>query len=601
MAQGFTPSSMYRENFSAQSPGPIRQPPMLHRQPSRNFEPMRSQPEIGSVYPNEDHMGRYETPSLDRFGNPTMNLGRLPHFGMGFENLGSHTFNGNPGPFDNGFDNTMGLNGASYSSRSMRPPQQARGDIRSVWGSSPQQIQQTSMRGGFGRSEGFASNNPIEDQLIPTAIVIKNIPFALKKEELQGHMNWLNLPIPYAFNYHFDNGVFRGLAFANFTSAADTEDVINKLDGYNIEGRRLKVEYKKMLPQEERERIERMKREKRGQLEEQHRPMNANQLRNQASMSSMASAYGTRVTPSPGPQLSSKTEFHLDYNDPVTRNFFQALAKFLADPTKDHQTFYRLSAPDRRKLHAVAHEMGLHHHSEGIAEDRHTIITKVQEDNPQELSFFDMTNGQDGNRKTLIRAATMEFERNDNSLRPQYSLGQLGDNLQAFGSARDKDLQRSKSHAELQRGFTPSPVPSNAGSFTSALQNNAARYQQLDGAGPLYGLPSLTHASSNNGLGSRDDFLSKSFSNMNLTNHTIGGSPRRRQEPFSSFANDLQPPIATAPIGSNRTTSTNDRNPSRQPQGPPVDGGQGFERRNGQGRGSDELRRDMKGTIRADS
>jgi hypothetical protein len=39
-------------------------------------------------------------------------------------------------------------------------------------------------------------------------------------------MTELNLPLPYAFNYHFDNGVFRGLAFANFTSAEEHRAVL---------------------------------------------------------------------------------------------------------------------------------------------------------------------------------------------------------------------------------------------------------------------------------------------------------------------------------------------------------------------------------------
>lgn len=110
-----------------------------------------------------------------------------------------------------------------------------------------------------------------DDELIPTAIVIKNIPFAIKKEQLLDVMTKLNLPLPYAFNYHFDNGVFRGLAFANFTSTDETLLVVNQLNGREIGGRKLRVEYKKMLPLQERERIEREKREKRGQLEEQHR------------------------------------------------------------------------------------------------------------------------------------------------------------------------------------------------------------------------------------------------------------------------------------------------------------------------------------------
>lgn len=109
------------------------------------------------------------------------------------------------------------------------------------------------------------------EQLIPTAIVIKNIQFQCRKEILQGLMVSMNLPQPYAFNYHFDKGVFRGLAFANFSTAEDTAIVIQKMNGLEVMGRKLRVEYKKMLPQDERDRIDREKREKRGQLEEQHR------------------------------------------------------------------------------------------------------------------------------------------------------------------------------------------------------------------------------------------------------------------------------------------------------------------------------------------
>ncbi|KAK6463118.1 hypothetical protein DFJ63DRAFT_334676 [Scheffersomyces coipomensis] len=126
-----------------------------------------------------------------------------------------------------------------------------------------------------------------DDDVIPTAIVIKNIPFAIKKEQLLDVMTKLNLPIPYAFNYHFDNGVFRGLAFANFTSTDETSLVVNQLNGREIGGRKLRVEYKKMLPVQERERIEREKREKRGQLEEQHRSTS------NASLASLISAAST--------------------------------------------------------------------------------------------------------------------------------------------------------------------------------------------------------------------------------------------------------------------------------------------------------------------
>src|SRR5687767_2034850 len=87
------------------------------------------------------------------------------------------------------------------------------------------------------RSDNLASE--ADDELIPTAIVIKNIPFAVKKEQLVQLMTEMNLPLPYAFNYHFDNGVFRGLAFANFTSAEETATVIEMLNHFELQGRKL--------------------------------------------------------------------------------------------------------------------------------------------------------------------------------------------------------------------------------------------------------------------------------------------------------------------------------------------------------------------------
>ena len=136
------------------------------------------------------------------------------------------------------------------------------------------------------------------DQLIPTAIVIKNIPFAVRKETLASIMLDMQLPQPYAFNYHFDNGVFRGLAFANFQSAEDTRVVIEAMNGMDVHGRKLRVEYKKMLPEAERERIEREKRERRGQLEEQHR---APMLHQQSSIQSLGGMSQSQARSAPGP------------------------------------------------------------------------------------------------------------------------------------------------------------------------------------------------------------------------------------------------------------------------------------------------------------
>jgi RNA recognition motif-containing protein len=70
----------------------------------------------------------------------------------------------------------------------------------------------------------------------------------------------LSIPTPYAFNYHVDAaGAFRGLAFANFRLAADADAVVAALNGFDVQGRKLRVEYKKVLQAGEKERIEREK------------------------------------------------------------------------------------------------------------------------------------------------------------------------------------------------------------------------------------------------------------------------------------------------------------------------------------------------------
>lgn len=186
-----------------------------------------------------------------------------------------------------------------------------------------------------------------DDELIPTAIVIKNIPFAIKKEQLLDVMTKLSLPLPYAFNYHFDNGVFRGLAFANFTSTDETSAVVNQMNGREIGGRKLRVEYKKMLPLQERERIEREKREKRGQLEEQHRSTSNGSLASLMSTASTTAA--TKNLSVSGQQFNTQTERlfiqfplgnlpvppgELNFNDPEVLELYSQLVTYRDDNSK---------------------------------------------------------------------------------------------------------------------------------------------------------------------------------------------------------------------------------------------------------------------------
>ena len=454
------------------------------------------------------------------------------------------------------------------------------------------------------------SQDPDED-LIPTAIVIKNIPFAVKKEQLVAIMTDMGLPLPYAFNYHFDNGVFRGLAFANFTNADETAAVIDALNHFELNGRKLRVEYKKMLPAAERERIEREKRERRGQLEEQHRPMAPGTLQTQGSMSSLSSRLQNH-SPSPvsgrnmrpGQSWPANTDspqmgLDLDMNDPQTLQFYTKLLLFKESRDETLPFPPTLAPPERRIIHTLAHHMGLGHTSKGEMDRRAVHVFKeprarISPPLPQ------ITNLQNEQRRALNRAATTDFSDvrgNDyytnGGLRAQTStyLGGFHDGAGGLGPANN--LRAAKSFADL-RSYTPSPVPSTA-SFPAALSNNVARLQDFGRDSTQSNTPTLMTPTSSLAERSETTLIS-GLGNMSLgATSGFGGSPHGLRG-FPSW--DRENP---GPIGSHRSFSTNfddrsqsrsNQNPERQPRGPVLERGSGFHRPRQNGhvaRNSDEM------------
>ena len=197
-----------------------------------------------------------------------------------------------------------------------------------------------------------------------------------------------------------------------------------------------------------------------------------------------------------------------------------------------------------------------------------------------------------------------------NTLRHQQSSGFLGiPDSPSFGP-QGNPLRAAKSYADI-RSWTPSPVPSTA-SFPTALQSNAARFQEYGPGSAASMTPTLTPTASGPNLGQHRDenALVNGFGGISLGGSgpssansfnpgPNGGSPRRLRGMFSWDQDNQQP--ATAPIGSNRSMNVNhdnqsqDRNqslPMRQPRGPVAERTSGFRGRpNGhQSRGSDEMR-----------
>lgn len=403
------------------------------------------------------------------------------------------------------------------------------------------------------------------DDTIPTAIVIKNIPFAVKKEQLQDIMQGMQLPLPYAFNYHFDNGVFRGLAFANFTSPEETKQVIAVMNQMDLAGRKLRVEYKKMLPLAERDRIEREKRERRGQLQEQHQPMGNGQLHNQGSMNSLSSNIPA-TSPSPVSQRAGKLD--IDLNDPETLAYYTELTIFKNDPNRETLIFPPGVTPgERRIIHTLAHHMALEHRSEGTGEHRQVQILKHRVVNPVVPQIS--SGYYNESRRGLNRAATVDFTENraldsnynDISLRRQGSHMLDIPSSPGAGLSAAHNLRGAKSFADL-RSFSPSPVPSTS-SFPTSLAQNAFRHTENYHNTNASGTPNLTPTSAG-GMNRGDDLLINNMAGLGI------------REDRSIPARSNYAPNA-GPIGSQRPTNgTYDETPrngtsavpQRQPKGP---------------------------------
>lgn len=407
-----------------------------------------------------------------------------------------------------------------------------------------------------------------DDELIPTAIVIKNIPFAVKKEQLVHVMTEMNLPLPYAFNYHFDNGVFRGLAFANFTTPDETAAVIQRMNHLDLHGRKLRVEYKKMLPQAERDRIEREKRERRGQLEEQHRPMAAAQLQNQPSLSSVSSRVQTS-SPSAVGNGGRQVNPNLDMNDPVVLQYYSKLILFQSDQGSDDVFVFPSELPSAHRtiIHGLAHSLGLHHESQGEGDQRRIHVYRNKHGGPL----------LDPGRRQLNRAATTNFDE-ARGMESFYSgpasqssglLGGISDTQ--GGLSLGTNLRAAKSFADL-RSYTPSPAQS-AASFPANLSTNIPqRFQEYQPGSPGSSRSNITPTTAT--IPNGPESILNGMGNMTLAGGNSGfgpssGSPHRLRGMMSwdrDGSDRVQGASNPGPIGGHRAYSANHE--ERGPLGP---------------------------------
>jgi len=235
----------------------------------------------------------------------------------------------------------------------------------------------------------------------------------------------LAIPTPYAFNYHLDTqGQFRGLAFANFRQSSDADAVVAALNGFDVQGRKLRVEYKKVLQAGEKERIERekaLRRMRSMQLEKEHLGMpqvqqhdefgvigqpvftpsrsfsGGNQLASPYTQSQHNSPPGVASMPipqqygvtspaslppaTPTHSVKSSSSAELDLNDAATLEIYSRILLFKDDHMRDELAFSRTLSPKQRRIvHLAAQKLGVYHYSIGEGEERYAVVTRIDPD-----------------------------------------------------------------------------------------------------------------------------------------------------------------------------------------------------------------------------
>ncbi|KAG1776719.1 hypothetical protein EV702DRAFT_1108700, partial [Suillus placidus] len=226
-------------------------------------------------------------------------------------------------------------------------------------------------------------NQNADDEVIPNTIVVKNIPVNVKRETLLDIIASLSIPTPYAFNYHLDQqGSFR---------AADTDAVMAALNGFDVQGHKLHVEYKKVLQAGEKEFH---------QAYNDFGPVTAPAFTPQRSFSSgayqqqqysppplphlpISQSFNPTTSPpiaptTPNPSEKSPSSNELDLNDPSTLEIYSRILLFKDDRMRDELAFSNMLSPkQRRVVDLIAQKLGVYHYSVGEGDERYAVVTRI--------------------------------------------------------------------------------------------------------------------------------------------------------------------------------------------------------------------------------
>ncbi|KYQ90935.1 hypothetical protein DLAC_07811 [Tieghemostelium lacteum] len=257
-----------------------------------------------------------------------------------------------------------------------------------------------------------------------STLVLKNLPFNLKQVQLQEILEHINPSAPQSVNFHFDNiGVFRGMAFVKYRLVEDAVKVFDALNGADVHGRRVRLEYKRKVSK------------------------------------------------------SSEIPQEVLEDEQLVR-VLEQLKEFRDDPTQNEVTFSSFTGVQRMYIHNMAEKFKLNHTSIGEEPNRSIIVTKKDPNMPSTSSNTATTttsmNGSNGMNSSQGFSTTPTSSFLSSS--PQI-IGNLSQLLNSSGTNSNPNSMQNSLSTTPTGGIgniisPPSSLPNTTTTTTSSTSNS---------------------------------------------------------------------------------------------------------------------------------
>lgn len=323
------------------------------------------------------------------------------------------------------------------------------------------------------------------------------------------------------------------------------------LNGFDVQGRKLRVEYKKVLQAGEKERIEREKairRMRSMQLEkeqstatplyedygtsissaftsqrsfssgspyhqQQYSPPNASTMPSSQFTLSLnsAPAASTQVPQPATPSISETAASNeLDLNDPSTLEIYSRILLFKDDRMRDELAFSRsLSPKQRRVVHLIAQKLGVYHYSVGEGDERYAVVTRIDPQRVRSLMsmsilpFENLQQQQQTQRQpphTLSRAPSAYLSPTSQGPSSSLRVKKSMPDMKTLHSQAPR-LSSRASNGNIREGYATIASPSRriSAGFGSLFSNGSGPFSSGGVIPPVPSLPSAMSSATLNG------------------------------------------------------------------------------------------------------